>query len=188
MRKACFIDRDGVLIEEVNYLSSTEQVKLIPGTAKALGTLEDQGYLRIIISNQSGVARGYFDENAVDEVTRHIDSLLAREGVSINGWFYCPHHPKGSVDEYAFSCDCRKPEPGMLRQAQDKFDVDMSASCMIGDKLSDIQAGLNAGCGTNILVLSGHGQEEVEKAKKTIPGLVVAETFQEAVNYFIEHN
>ena len=157
-REAVFLDRDGTIIEEVNYLSSPEQVCLIPGAADAVRRLNDAGVLVVVVTNQAGVARGYFPESRVGEVHAHLSTLLAAHGARIDAYYHCPHHPTEGVGEYRVACDCRKPKPGLLLTAARELDIDLSGSWMIGDKLCDAEAGATAGCRT-LLVRTGHGRD-----------------------------
>ena len=163
LKKAFFLDRDGVLIEEANYLKDPDKVKLIPGVPAALRRVREAGFLVIVVSNQSGVARGYFTENEVLAVQARINEILSVEGAAVDDYFNCPHHPAGSVPSYAKDCECRKPSPGMILEAAKKYGIDISASFLVGDKLSDIEAGKAAGCLKSVLVKTGHGLEELEK-------------------------
>ncbi len=176
MKKACFLDRDGVLIVEKNYLCDIAEVELETGAAEAIKLLKGHGYMVIVISNQSGVARGYFSEEQVRKVNAHIDALLAVDKASIDDWFYCPHHPKGTIPEYAVDCQCRKPEPGMMLEAAEKHGIDLSKSFMIGDKMSDIETARNAGCADAVLVLTGHGGEHEDTEGVTSAANILAAT------------
>ncbi len=184
MKKACFLDRDGVVIQEKNYLSTPEDVELIPGTAEALKLLKSAGYCCIVVSNQSGVARGYYSEDSIKLVHGRIDELLAESGAEIEAYYYCPHHPDGKVEEYTGNCDCRKPEPGMFIQAANEHDIDLGESIMVGDKLSDIRAAENAGCKTAYMVRTGHG--EVEISEKDTSGIIIAADILDAVKKFLK--
>ena len=157
-RKAVFLDRDGTLIEEVHHLATPDQVQLIPGAAEAVRQLNDAGVLVVVVTNQSGVARGYFPESRVAEVHAHLSALLAEYGARIDAYYHCPHHPVEGVGAYGVVCDCRKPKPGMLLAAAHDLDIDLTRSWMIGDKVCDADAGTAAGCRT-LLVRTGHGQE-----------------------------
>ncbi len=157
-RDAVFLDRDGTLIEEVHYLSHPEQVRLIPAAADAVRRLNDAGVLVVVVTNQSGVARGYFPENCVREVHDRVSLLLAERGAKIDAFYHCPHHPTEGVGEYRVACACRKPKPGMLLAAARDLDIALTASWMIGDKPCDAEAGHAAGCRT-LLVRTGHGKE-----------------------------
>jgi D-glycero-D-manno-heptose 1,7-bisphosphate phosphatase len=156
-REAVFLDRDGTLIEEVHYLAAPEQVRLLPGAADAVRQLNAAGALVVVVTNQAGVARGYFPERRVVEVHERLTALLAEHGARIDGYFYCPHHPTEGVGAYRVACACRKPKPGMLLTAARELDIDLARSWMIGDKPGDAEAGSAAGCRT-ILVRTGHGR------------------------------
>jgi len=158
--KACFLDRDGTLIEERNYLDDPGQVALAPGVPEALRLLRDAGYRLIVISNQSGIARGYFTLEQLKAVERRVGELLAEQGLSLDANYYCFHHEKGVIPEFTRPCDCRKPKPGLLLQAVRDFSLDPAQCLMIGDKVSDLQAGYAAGCRAAALVRSGHGAEQ----------------------------
>lgn len=161
---ACFLDRDGVLIEEEHYLSNPDQVRLYPGAAGALRGLRAAGFLVVVVTNQSGVARGYYPEEAIAAIHRRIDEILARENAAVDAYYHCPHHPGGEIDAYTTDCHCRKPAPGMLLRAADDLNIDLSASFMVGDKLSDIGAARAAGCRDAFLVRTGHGAQEAGMA------------------------
>jgi len=155
---ALFLDRDGVLIEEVEYLTRPEQVRLIPGAAAAVRLANDRGWRVVVVSNQSGVARGLFPESIVPEVHRLIAERLREEaGAVVDGFYYCPHHPTEGQGGYRIDCDCRKPKPGMLLRAADELRINLSESWMVGDRMTDLQAGAAAGCQT-ILVRTGYGE------------------------------
>lgn len=145
IRKAIFLDRDGTINVNTHYLIRFEDFELIPGVEQALRIFQDLGYHLFVVSNQSGVARGYFTQGAVEELHRKIGSHLAGMGIAIDGFAFCPHHPEGTVPEYTRSCDCRKPAPGMLLTLAGRHGVDLSRSYMVGDHDWDAQAGLNAG-------------------------------------------
>jgi lipopolysaccharide heptosyltransferase II len=152
-RPAVFLDRDGTVIEEVNYLRTPEQVCLIPGAAAALRELQSAGYALVVITNQSAVARGLLDRAGLHAVHVRLQALLAREGVRIEGIEFCPHHP-----DFTGPCACRKPEPGMLLRAAHRHDLDLGRSLLVGDTAADLEAGRRAGC-RSILVRTGHGRE-----------------------------
>lgn len=158
--KACFLDRDGTLIEERNYLSDPDLVSLSPGVPEALRLLRTAGYRLIVVSNQSGIARGYFTEDQLKAVERRVGELLARHGLSLDANYYCFHHEKGVIPELSHPCSCRKPNPGLLLRAIADFSLDPARCLMIGDKVSDLQAGRAAGCRAAALVRSGHGAEQ----------------------------
>ena len=157
MRPACFFDRDGVIIEEADYIHDPNLVKHCPFAADAIRAMRDAGRLVVIVSNQSGIARGYFTVDDLHAVDARMKELLANEGASIDGAYYCLHHKKGVVPEYTRDCDCRKPKPGLFLQAAKELGIDLAESFMIGDKESDLEAGINAGCRGVALVRTGHG-------------------------------
>ncbi len=152
---AVFLDKDGTLIEDVPYNVDPERIVLAPGAAEGSRQLHRAGYALIVVSNQSGVARGYFPEEALRGVEARLRELLAEEGVPLAGFYYCPHHPEGTVAHYARECDCRKPAPGLILTAAREHQIELKHSWMIGDILNDVEAGRRAGCKT-ILLDNGH--------------------------------
>lgn len=156
LRRAVFLDRDGTINVEKDYLYRLEDFVFIPGVPQAIKALKAAGYLVIVVTNQSGVARGYFGPAEVERVHAHIQTELAAVGTAIDAFYYCPHHPQQGVGSYRIDCDCRKGRPGMLLQAAREHAIDLSHSYMVGDKDADLEAGRAAGC-TPILVLTGHG-------------------------------
>jgi D-glycero-D-manno-heptose 1,7-bisphosphate phosphatase len=158
MRKAIFLDKDGTLIEDVPYNCDVSLIRLMPNASQGLRRLQAAGYALIVVSNQPGVARGFFSTEALNHVETTLRALLADEGVRLDGFYYCPHHPDGCIAAYATACDCRKPFPGLLMQAASDYAVELQASWMIGDILHDVEAGRRAGCRT-ILIDNGHETE-----------------------------
>ena len=158
MHPAVFLDKDGTLIPDIPYNVDPAQITLYPETGPALQRLKQSGYRLIVVSNQSGVARGYFEEAALGAVFDRINELLEPFEVRIDGFNYCANHPKGTVERYAIDCDRRKPKPGMLLESALEHQIDLSASWMIGDILHDVEAGNRAGCRT-ILVDRGSETE-----------------------------
>ena len=158
MKRAVFLDRDGTINVEKEYLYQAKDFEFIPGVPEAVRLLNQAGIMVVVVTNQSGVARGYYTEDDVENLHRHIAGELERSGAHVDAWLYCPHHPSGR-GSYALPCDCRKPLPGMLREAARRYDIDLELSTMIGDKLADIEAGHSAGCRT-ILVRTGYGAAE----------------------------
>jgi D-glycero-D-manno-heptose 1,7-bisphosphate phosphatase len=158
MRRAVFLDRDGTINREVGVLSDPDEVELLPGAAEAIARLNEDGWLVIVVSNQSGVGRGYFTEEAVEKVHQRLQMILSDEGARFDAIYYCPYHPDTG-------CDCRKPALGLLRQAVADFDIDVCRSFVIGDKVSDVEMGHRAGCRT-ALVLTGYGEEAQSKANR----------------------
>ena len=158
LHEAVFLDRDGTIIEEVNYLSSPEQVRVFPGAADAIRRWNEAGVKVVVVTNQAGVARGYFPESRVAEVHAHLSAVLAESGARVDAYYHCPHHPTHGVGEFRIACTCRKPSPGMLLAAAKDHAIDLSRSWMVGDKLCDVKAGAAAGCRT-VLVRTGYGAE-----------------------------
>jgi D-glycero-D-manno-heptose 1,7-bisphosphate phosphatase len=162
LKKAVFVDRDGTLNVEKDYLYRVADFEFIPGVPEAIRRLRQAGFLVIVVTNQSGVARGYFTPAEVDVLHRHIQNELKKSGTRIDGFYVCPHHPTEGVGEYRRQCDCRKGQPGMLLRAAAELHVDLAGSYMVGDKLADVEAGERAGC-TPLLVMTGYGSTEVQK-------------------------
>lgn len=156
-RPAVFLDRDGTINEQMGYINHPSRFLLLPGAARAIRLLNEAGFLAIVVSNQSGVARGYFPVDLVHEVHDLMQRGLAEQGARVDGVFFCPHYPRGRVEEYAVTCTCRKPGPGLVRRAETRFDIDMSRSYVVGDRFSDVE--LAAGCGLkSVLVETGYGR------------------------------
>ncbi|HEX8785453.1 MAG TPA: HAD family hydrolase [Telluria sp.] len=149
--KAVFLDKDGMLVDDVPYNVDPKRILLSNGAAPALRLLARLDYRLFVISNQDGIAFGRFPESAMDAVGNRLQDLLCREQLSLDGFYYCPHHPDGSVAGYACDCHCRKPKPGLLLQAAQDHGIDLRASWMIGGVLHDVEAGNRAGCRTVLL-------------------------------------
>lgn len=145
-KKAVFLDRDGTIVINEPYLRSPDQLKLLPHAADGIRLFQKKGYLVFIITNQSGIARGLFDEECLLLIHDKLLNMLQEEGITINGIYYCPHHTEGVVEQYRVACDCRKPKPKMILDAANKYHIDLAQSLMIGDSATDMQAGKNAGC------------------------------------------
>jgi len=158
-RRAVFLDRDGTINEEKEYLYRTEEFALLPGVAEAIRALNEAGFKVVVITNQSGIGRGYYGEEALRVLHAHMDADLAKHGAAVDAYYFCPHHPEHGTGPYRQECSCRKPLPGMLMTAAEDLQLDLSASFMIGDKISDMEAGLKAGC-RPILVRTGYGMQE----------------------------
>jgi D-glycero-D-manno-heptose 1,7-bisphosphate phosphatase len=156
--QAVFLDRDGTINEEVGYLDRMERLQLIPGAAEAIRLINKSGMKAVAVTNQSGVARGIFTESFVAKIHARLGEMLRAEGASLDGVYYCPHHPTEGLAEYIKICDCRKPAPGMLLRAAEELRIDPNRSYMVGDTLKDIEAGARAGA-QGILVRTGYGEE-----------------------------
>lgn len=145
------MDRDGTINREVHYLKSIDDLELLPHSARAIKMLNDMGFLVIVVSNQSGIARGYFDQQDLNTIHNEIRKRLEEEGARIDDFFVCPHHPDDN-------CDCRKPKTGLIEKATKKYIIDLKQSFVIGDKMVDVKLGRNIGC-QSILVRTGYGRE-----------------------------
>ncbi len=178
MRRAVFLDRDGTLIEEKNYLHLPEQVVLYPGSESALKRLQDAGFLLFLVTNQSGVGRGYFTLQDVDLVHAHITGILRSSGVDFAKIYVAPEAP----DQPSRG---RKPSPQFLFDARDEFQLDLAQSFMIGDKLIDLECGWNAGVGESILVRTGYGREVERGAGERLRKARIAEDLQQAADYIL---
>ena len=159
-KRAIFLDRDGTLIREVAYLSRLEEVKILEQAASAVSRINRAGILAVVITNQSGVARGLLSEERLREINRSIARSFARRGACLDAFYYCPHHPGAGLVAYRQSCRCRKPQPGLLLEAAQELGIDLRRSCMVGDRLVDVQAGRSVGC-TSVLVKTGLGMQEL---------------------------
>ena len=176
-RAAVFLDRDGTVVEERDYLADPERVSLVPGATRALRQLEEEGLALVVVTNQSGIARGLYSEGDYGAVAARLDMLLAEEGVSLDATYYCPHHP-----DHTGPCVCRKPGPGMYERAARELDLDLEISFYVGDKASDVQPALRFG-GTGILVRTGYGRD----AERSLPsGVRVADDLEGAARLILE--
>lgn len=160
-RTAVFLDRDGTLNDEVDFVRSPAELRLIPGAAAAVRRLNDAGLVTVMISNQSGIARGYLTEEILGTIHEKLLAGLAEEGARLDALYYCPHHPDGPVEAYAVPCSCRKPLPGMLVRGAGEFGLELGSSFVVGDSAVDILAGKAVGA-TTILVLTGYGRRAVQ--------------------------
>jgi D-glycero-D-manno-heptose 1,7-bisphosphate phosphatase len=162
MNKAVFLDKDGTLVDDVPYNVKPERVSYTAFAKEALRLLQNKGYLLIIVSNQSGIARGYFTEAELAILIDSIKSDMAAEDIDIPGFYYCPHYPDTQLPEFSRHCDCRKPAAGMIFQAAKDFNIDLGASWMIGDILNDMEAGKRAGCKTILLNVGNETEWEID--------------------------
>ena len=184
LRPAVFLDRDGTLIEEAGYLDRLERLVFYPYTVDAVRVLNRAGLAVVIVTNQAGVARGIFRETFVAEAHAHIAARLARGGARVDAFYYCPHHPEASVQEYRMSCDCRKPGPGMLLRAAADLDIDLTRSFMVGDRWHDLQAGRAVGA-RNVLVRTGYGRTEEALPTKGIDADAIVNNIMEAASWIL---
>jgi D,D-heptose 1,7-bisphosphate phosphatase len=177
-RGAVFLDKDGVLLQERPMTADAATMELAQGAARGLRRLSGAGYPLIVASNQAGVAMGRFAEDALTAVGQRLFEMLSEVGISLTGFWYCPHHPDGQVPAYAVDCACRKPRPGLLLAACQHHDVDLEASWMIGDLLDDMEAGARAGCRT---IFVDDGREKLWRSGPfRTPDAVVADLWEAA--------
>lgn len=174
MKKAVFLDRDGTIIYDVHFLSRLEDCVLLPGVASMLRSFQTAGYELIVVTNQGGIARGFFDAAFVQQTHVYLSKMLAAEGVFIKAFYFCPHHPtEAKVKDLLIDCSCRKPKPGMLLQAAADHAIDLRASFMIGNAPSDLAAGAAAGCQSFHIDTALASFQDGEKLNLLIPGLNV---------------
>jgi D-glycero-D-manno-heptose 1,7-bisphosphate phosphatase len=160
-KPAVFIDRDGTINEQMGYINHVSRFHLLSGAAEGIGLLNRSGCLAIVVSNQSGVARGYFPIDLVERVHEHMQGLLEKENAFLDGVFFCPHYERGSVPEYSVACECRKPGTGLIGSACRMFDIDLDRSYVVGDRLSDVEMARRSNL-RGILVKTGYGRGEIE--------------------------
>jgi len=184
-KPAVFLDRDGTLIHDVGYLSRVEDMQWFPWAIDAVRLLNRAGFLVCVTTNQGGIGLGFYDEPLVHQVHELMSADLATAGARIDGYYFCPHHPRAVRDDLRAECECRKPKPGMIRQAQAAFQIDLSRSFVVGDKLADV--GLASSVGVpGLLVKTGHGESELARHGGTMPGAAfVADTVFEAVSWIL---
>ena len=147
LRRAAFLDRDGVLNEDHGYVYRSEEFQWLPGAVTAMQRLQEAGFALVVITNQSGIARGLYTLADLELLHDHMRGQLQPQGVALTGIYACPHHPDAVLPQYRLACECRKPQPGMLLRAAREHGLDLAASCLFGDKASDIEAGRRAGVG-----------------------------------------
>jgi len=178
-RGAVFLDRDGTLVEEMDFLTRPEQLALIPGAARAVRRLNARGLAVVVVTNQSAVARGMIDERELSAIHARLESMLAAQDARLDGIYVCPHHPSEGRGAYRVACDCRKPAPGLLLRAARELGLDLAASWIVGDSRRDLEAGAAAGV-RGVLVGSGKGAREHELA----PELSFARDLAEALELY----
>jgi len=182
-RPAVFLDRDGTINEQMGYINHLDRFVLLPGVGLAISRLNRAGLPVVVISNQSGVARGYFPEELVRLVNRKMVELLSQEGAELDGIYYCPHHPRAEIEAYRRDCHCRKPKPGLLLQAAADLHLDLGRSFVIGDRAEDLETARAVGAKA-VLVLTGYGRGELEYVLpgRSVQPDFIAESLAEAVD------
>jgi len=185
LRPAVFLDRDGTMIQDVGYLRRLEDVHWFASTIDAIRLINRAGFLVFVVTNQSGIGRGVIAPEFVPDVHERMAQTLAAGGARVDGWFYCPHHPRAEVEAYRAVCDCRKPRPGLIRQAEAQHGIDLARSFVIGDKPIDVGLGVAVGA-RGILVRTGYGEEAVQIHGGQVPGAAfVAADLMEATSWLL---
>ncbi len=185
-RPAVFLDRDGTLTEEVGYVNHPSRLRLQPRSAQAIRRLNGAGIAAVVVTNQAGIARGYFSEDVLAAVNATLVSRLKDEGAYLDGIYVCTHHPTAGESPYRMVCDCRKPRPGLLLRAAAELGLDLSRSTLVGDRASDLVAGRAAGA-RSVLVLTGYGlgEWEYQRDSFSVPPDHVAEDLLDAVEWVL---
>jgi len=183
---AVFLDRDGTVVEEIGYLDRVDRVSLYPWSIDAIRALNRSGFRVVLVTNQSGIARGFLTEAIVDEVHRHLASLLAAGGALIDAYYYCPHHPDGTVEAYARPCECRKPGRGLVDRAAEEFGIDPRRSFVVGDRWLDVALAHAVG-GRGILVRTGCGAAEERRPPAAPPADAIVDNLVGAVGWILRH-
>jgi D-glycero-D-manno-heptose 1,7-bisphosphate phosphatase len=181
---AVFLDRDGTLIEEVGYLDRPERVALYPWSIAAVQALNRAGLRVVMVTNQSGVARGFFSEAVVEQVHRRIAELLEAGGARIDAYYYCPHHPDGKVARYAHACDCRKPGRGLVDRAEREFGIDPRRSVAVGDRWLDVALARTVGA-RGVLVRTGYGRGEEARPQTGLVADAIVDNLIEATGWIL---
>jgi D-glycero-D-manno-heptose 1,7-bisphosphate phosphatase len=184
VKPAVFLDRDGTLIEDVGYLDRLDRIALFPWTVDAIRALNRGGFIVVVITNQSGVARGFFTEAFVEETHRHLSARLAAGGARIDAYYYCPHHPDGTVAAYRRQCDCRKPASGLVDRAVRELDLDPARSVVVGDKWLDVGLARAAGA-RGILVRTGTGAAEEARPRPGVSADVIVDNLAGAASWIL---
>jgi D,D-heptose 1,7-bisphosphate phosphatase len=183
--KAVFLDKDGTLIPDIPYNIDPSRISLSEGAIEGLQLLQAKGYKLIVVSNQSGIARGYFTEQDLEKVYDKLRELCGAKNIELSGFYYCPHHPQGIEPAYSITCDCRKPEPGLIIKAARELNINIEGSWMVGDILNDVEAGNRSGCRT-ILIDNGN-ETEWKKGTYRQPELR-AKNWKEAAMYIVKNS
>lgn len=186
MKKAIFVDKDGTLVVNIPFNADPKKIKLLPYSAKSLMDLRNEGFEIIVISNQSGIANGLFSEKELQKIKKELEKKLRFFDVDLKAFYYCPHHPKGTIPKYTVSCCCRKPSPGLLKKAAIEHGINLKKSWMIGDILNDIEAGNRAGCKT--ILLNTGNETEWRRTKLRKPDFEVTSWKEVASRILLEES
>ena len=186
-RPAVFLDRDGTINEQMGYVNHLSRFQLLPGVARAIRSLNEAGLPVVVVTNQSGLARGYFPESLLEAVHAELHRLLAREGAHLDGLYICPHHPEAREERFRLDCDCRKPRTGLLERAAAELGLDLGRSYMVGDRWSDLRCGAAVGA-TTVLVLTGYGRGDAAYVGpgQTVQPDHVAEDLEAAARWILD--
>jgi D-glycero-D-manno-heptose 1,7-bisphosphate phosphatase len=185
IRPAAFIDRDGTLIEEVGYLDRLDRIEIFSWSVDAIRLLNRAGFAVVVVTNQAGIARGFFDEEFVRQTHEHLDRHFVAGGAKIDGYYYCPHHPDGTVAAYRQVCECRKPKPGMLMQAAAELDLDLTRSFVVGDRWLDIDLARAVGA-PGILVSTGYGRQDLDRRRTRSDAAAIVSNLMAAVAWILQ--
>lgn len=186
MTPAVFMDRDGTINEEVGYVNHISRFTILPGAIAAVKAINEAGIMAVVVSNQSGVARGYFPESLVTKINQSLRRELENGGAALDGIYYCPHMKDGHVEPYNIDCECRKPKAGMLRKAAADLDIDLSRSYVVGDRVNDVVFAHRGGV-KGILTLTGYGRGEAEYVlpQSSVKPDFIAEDLSDAVRWIL---
>lgn len=184
MKRAVFLDRDGTIVEETGYLERLERLRFFPFATDAIRLLNQAGFAVVVVTNQAGIARGIVKASFIPEVSRVIAERVARGGGRIDGFYHCPHHPDGIVEGLRIRCECRKPAPGLLKQAAADLGLDLGRSFVVGDRWHDLQAGAAVGA-RGILVRTGYGASVEQAPPAGLAGYGVADNLAGAVAWIL---
>lgn len=186
MRPAVFLDRDGTINEQMGYINHLSRFVMLPRAAAAIRLLNEQGILAVVVSNQSGLARGYFPESLLEKVHAKMSGALAEAGAHVDGLYFCPHHPEAKEERFRLDCDCRKPKPGLFLRAAAELDLDLAHSYVVGDRWSDLKAAA-AVQAKGVLVLTGYGRGDYEYIgpRQSVQPAYVAEDLYAAAEWIV---
>lgn len=186
MRAAVFLDRDGTINEQMGYINHIDRFQMLPGAASAIRTLNEAKVPVVVVTNQSGLARGYFPPELLDSVHLKMKVALTREGAHVDGIYICPHHPEAKEEQYRLACTCRKPQTGLFEQAAQELELDLQKSYVVGDRWSDLKAADKCGA-VPVLVLTGYGKGDYEYIgpQQNVQPAFVAQNLKDAVAWIL---